>query len=43
MIYLGSKGRLSKELAPIIQSYITPQTRGYIEPFVGGGGGQYDR
>ena len=36
MKYLGSKGRLSKELAPIIQSYITPQTRGYIEPFVGG-------
>lgn len=43
MIYLGSKGRLSKELAPIIQSYITPQTRGYIEPFVGGGGNMIDK
>ena len=37
MIYMGSKGRLAKELAPIIQSYITPYTKGYIEPFVGGG------
>lgn len=34
---MGSKGRLAKELAPIIQSYITPYTKGYIEPFVGGG------
>lgn len=40
MKYLGSKNRLSKELAPIIQSYITDNTAGYIEPFVGGG--QYD-
>ena len=37
MIYMGSKGRISKELAPIIQSYITSDTKGYIEPFVGGG------
>lgn len=36
MQYVGSKGRLSKELAPIIQSYITPETKGYLEPFVGG-------
>ena len=36
MQYVGSKGRLSKELAPIIQSYISENTRGYLEPFVGG-------
>lgn len=36
MIYMGSKRRLSKELVPIIQSYITENTIGYIEPFVGG-------
>lgn len=36
MIYMGSKRRLSKELVPIIQSYITENTVGYIEPFVGG-------
>ena len=36
MKYLGSKNRLSKELAPIIQSYITESTRGYLEPFIGG-------
>lgn len=36
MKYVGSKNRLSKELAPIIQSYITEDTVGYIEPFVGG-------
>lgn len=36
MIYVGSKRRLSKELAPIIQSYITKDTTGYLEPFVGG-------
>ena len=34
--YVGSKNRLSKELAPIIQSYITDDTIGYLEPFVGG-------
>ena len=34
--YIGSKNRLSKELAPIIQSYITKDTAGYLEPFVGG-------
>ena len=33
---MGSKNRLSKELAPIIQSYITEETKGYLEPFVGG-------
>lgn len=36
MRYVGSKNRLSKELAPIIQSYITDDTVAYIEPFVGG-------
>ena len=36
MQYVGSKNRLSKELAPIIQSYITDETVAYIEPFVGG-------
>lgn len=36
MKYIGSKNRLSKELTPIIQSYITESTSGYLEPFVGG-------
>lgn len=36
MWYVGSKNRLSKELVPIIQSYITENTVGYLEPFVGG-------
>lgn len=36
MQYVGSKNRLSKELAPIIQSYITADIKGYLEPFVGG-------
>lgn len=36
MKYVGSKNKISKELAPIIQSYITPETKGYLEPFVGG-------
>lgn len=38
MKYVGSKNRLSKQIAPIIQSYIdnTPDCRGYLEPFVGG-------
>lgn len=36
MIYMGSKNRLSKHLIPIIQSYITENTVGYLEPFVGG-------
>lgn len=36
MRYIGSKNRLSKELVPIIQSYIKEDTVGYIEPFVGG-------
>ena len=36
MKYIGSKNRLSKELAPIIQGYITEDTVGYLEPFVGG-------
>lgn len=36
MRYVGSKNKLSSELAPIIQSYITSTTIGYIEPFVGG-------
>ena len=33
---MGSKNRLAKELVPIIQSYITDNTVGYLEPFVGG-------
>lgn len=37
MKYMGSKNRLSKELAPIIQSYVDqPWCKGYLEPFVGG-------
>ena len=36
MKYIGSKNRLSKEIAPIIQSYINEHTKGYLEPFVGG-------
>lgn len=37
MKYVGSKNRLAKQLAPIIQSYIdTSNCKGYIEPFVGG-------
>ena len=36
MRYVGSKNKLSKDLAPIIQSYITESTTGYLEPFVGG-------
>lgn len=36
--YVGSKNRISKYIAPIIQSYIDnmPNCKGYIEPFVGG-------
>ena len=37
MQYIGSKNKLSKDLIPIIQSYITSDTKGYLEPFVGGG------
>ena len=33
---MGSKNRFAKELVPIIQSYITADTKGYLEPFVGG-------
>lgn len=36
MKYVGSKNKLGKYLAPIIQSYITDETEGYLEPFVGG-------
>lgn len=36
MKYLGSKNKLSKELVPIIESYLTEDTKHYIEPFVGG-------
>ena len=36
MKYVGSKNRISKELAPIIQAYISNDCKGYIEPFVGG-------
>ena len=34
--YVGSKNKISKDLVPIIQSYITEETNGYLEPFVGG-------
>ena len=36
MKYVGSKNKLSKELVPIIQSYISSETCCYLEPFVGG-------
>jgi site-specific DNA-adenine methylase len=36
MRYVGSKNKISKDIVPIIQSYITNETIGYIEPFVGG-------
>ena len=36
MKYIGSKNKIAKELAPIIQSYIDENTVGYLEPFVGG-------
>ena len=36
MRYVGSKNKLSKDLVPIIQSYIKSDTKGYLEPFVGG-------
>ena len=36
MWYLGSKNKIAKDIVPIIQSYITTATKGYIEPFVGG-------
>lgn len=37
MLYLGSKNRISKELSPVIQSFINDKCGAYIEPFVGGG------
>ncbi len=38
MKYVGSKNRLSKDLVPIIQSYIDNNNiKNYWEPFVGGG------
>ena len=36
MQYMGSKNKIAKDIAPIIQSYITEDTKGYLEPFVGG-------
>ena len=33
---MGSKNRISKYIVPIIQSYISLNTKGYIEPFMGG-------
>ena len=33
---MGSKNRLAKDLAPIIQKYIDSGCKGYLEPFVGG-------
>ena len=37
MKYVGSKNRLSKDLVPIIQSYIDNNNiKNYLEPFVGG-------
>lgn len=35
MVYQGSKNKLSKHLAPIIQSYLK-EGMSYVEPFVGG-------
>lgn len=38
MKYVGSKNRLSKDLVPIIQSYIDNNNiKNYWEPFIGGG------
>ena len=36
MQYMGSKNRISKYIVPIIQSYISSNIKGYIEPFMGG-------
>ncbi len=36
MKYVGSKDKLSKYIAPILQSYITDNIKGYLEIFVGG-------
>lgn len=36
MNFVGSKNKISKELKPIIESYIYENTKYYIEPFVGG-------
>ena len=36
MRYVGSKNRVSKYLVPVIQSFISDNCKGYIEPFVGG-------
>ena len=40
MKYVGSKNRLSKQIAPIIQRYVIEKMihkgNGYWEPFVGG-------
>lgn len=36
MRYIGSKNKISKEIAPIIQSCINQNTNLYIEPFCGG-------
>jgi site-specific DNA-adenine methylase len=34
--YVGSKNRIAKHIVQIIQSYIDKNTKGYLEPFVGG-------
>ena len=34
--YVGSKNRIAKYIVPLIQSYIRDDTKGYLEPFVGG-------
>ena len=36
MKYMGSKSKIAKDIIPIIQSFITDNTVGYLEPFVGG-------
>ena len=36
MQYMGSKNRFAKYLVPIIQSYITEETKGLLIPFCGG-------
>jgi len=34
--YMGSKNKISQYIIPIIESYMTADTNGYLEPFVGG-------
>jgi len=39
--YMGSKSRIAKYIVPILQKEIDDNNiKTYLEPFVGGGGGQ---